>query len=142
MLIVTQEAYNKLKPSTKEELLAAIFPAGGAADYDDDFYWDERIDLSLDQVTEFMRTLNEETTKGIRVLAEKGKVTANELTKAGIADVPSLQRSTTRRARTMTGNGDTFLLAWDDWENVEEGEGRYTVTPTTLRSLRTFFKID
>ncbi|MEO5951158.1 MAG: hypothetical protein ABIQ44_01700 [Chloroflexia bacterium] len=141
MLIVTKKVFNTLKPRTKEELLAAVFSTNTAPfEVDEAFDWENRVDLTPGQVEEFMRTLNAETTAALRVIAENGPyIHATELDNTGIADYASFQRSTTRRTRTVTEDGDAYLLAWDDWEN---GVGKYAVTPRTHRSLRIFFTLD
>ncbi len=142
MLVVTPDAYNRLKPRTKEELLAAIFPTE-KTEYDEDFEWDNRVDLSPSQVEEFMKTLNDETKAALKIIAERGpQIHASLLDRSGISDYAAFQRSTTRRTRTITGSGENFLLAWDDWREGKDGVGRYAVTPVTFRSLRAFFNLD
>jgi hypothetical protein len=58
-----------------------------------------------------------------------------------VDDYSSFQRSTTRRARTVTGD-KAYLLAWDDWAKAADGIGHYAVTPATHRSLRIYFNLD
>lgn len=144
MLVVTKEAFNKLRPRTKDELLAVVFSNEALIpELDEAFNWSNRVDFSPGQIEEFMSTLNEETTEALRVIAESGPyVHATLLDDSGIADYASFQRSTTRRTRTMTGESDDFFLAWDDWPEAENGVGRYAVTPATHRSLRIFFQLD
>lgn len=144
MLVVTRDAYNKLKPRTKAELLAAVFSTSTpTTELDGAFDWEKRVDFSPGQIEEFMSTLNEETTEALRIIAETGPyVHAGALDSSGISDYAAFQRSTTRRTRTLTGNGDDFFLAWDDWPQSENGIGRYAVTPATHRSLRIFFELD
>jgi len=50
--------------------------------------------------------------------------------------------STTIRTRTITGDKGAFLVGWDDWSQVEFGEGRYAITPITHQSLRRHIALD
>ena len=148
MLIITPEAYHKLKQRTKVELLEAIFGSAAPQSEDPDFDpsnfdWEGRVDLTPGEVEEFMATLGRETTQALHVIAEHGPaVKASLLDATGIESYASFQRSTTRRVRSITGGKNNFLLAWDDWSAVEEGEGKYAVTNTTFRSLKIFFELD
>ena len=143
MLIVTKKVYHSLKPRTKAELLAAVFgSAGENADMGNAFDWEKRVSFSPGEIEEFMSTLSEETKAALKVFAENGsKIHASLLDGTGIDDYASFQRSTTRRTRTLTGGKD-FLLAWDDWDEADDGVGHYAVTPATYRSLRIFFNLD
>lgn len=149
MLILTPDAYNRLKPKTKAEVLAAVFqsalpqPVQGSESFDpEEFYWEDRVDLSPGDIEAFMSTLSVETKEGLKVIAERGPVVrAKWLNDAGIESYASFQRSTTRRTRSLTGGKTDFLLAWDDWDDKPDGEGRYAVTTATHRALRIFFDL-
>ncbi len=100
-------------------------------------------DLTFRQVQKWMEAASPPTKKGLQVVAELGPVIrARDLADAGIANIGHFQSRTTIRTRTVTGDKDLYLFGWDDWEVVEEGEGRYAVTPITHESLRRYFKLD
>lgn len=149
MLTITAEAYNRLNPKTQAEVLRVVFgspstPPRKTESFDpDDFDWTNVVDFSPGQIEEFMSTLGEETTAALRIIAANGpNVLADTLLESGIEGFPSFQRSTTRRTRSITGRKHDFLLTWNDWENLPDGEEQYAVSATTHRSLRIFFDLD
>ena len=100
-------------------------------------------DLTYRQVQKWMEAAAPLTKKGLQVVAELGPVIrVRDLTDAGIDNTSHFQSRTTIRTRTVTGDKDVYLFGWDDWAVVEEGEGRYAVTPITHDSLRRYFKLD
>lgn len=148
MLTVTAEAFNRLGTRTQAELLKAVFgqeatrPAAADSFDPEEFDWSEVVDLSPAQIAEFMSTLGEETTAGLKVIAELGPVIeACLLDETGIESYGSFQRSTTRRTRSITGGKSDFLLTWDDWEPKPHGKGRYAVSAVTHRSLKIHFDL-
>ena len=147
MLIVTQEAYEKLSKSTRAELLRAVLgdPSSAQSLREDksanseEFDWTNRLDLTPGQIETFLsRDLHQNTVNGMRAIAERGSpISSVLLRELGVTDLAAFQRSTTRRVRSVSGDNEAFLLAWDDW-NV--GVGHYAVTPATLRSLQIYFE--
>lgn len=147
-LILTKDDLSKLKPATRADLIANLlteapdisrFPRN-TEDYD----WDGRVDLTPEQVAEFVEGCSPETVKGLELIAEEGPIIAADLLeRAGIDNYGHFQGRTTKRVRTITGSKDAFLLAWDDWgseDNQQYGCGHYAVTLATHRSLMTFFE--
>lgn len=146
-LILTKEDLTKLKASTRADLMAHFlsepmdaerFPRGT-----EDYNWNDRVDLTLEQVKEFMVGLSDETVTGLKIIAEEGPdIAANLLERAGIDNYANFQGRTTKRVRTITGNKNAYLLAWDDWgseDNQQYGCGHYAVTSVTHRSLMDYF---
>jgi hypothetical protein len=150
MIIVTTEAYNKLKTRTQAELLSAVFGDIQATHEDvptgfksAEFDWSDRVDLSLEDVEEFMSTLGSDTKAGLKVFAKQGRfIQAKLLGDVGINDYSAFQRGTTRRIRTMTGSKHDFLLAWNDWSSGEESDCCYAVTSETYKSLLHYFNLN
>jgi hypothetical protein len=149
MLTITPEAYNRLSTRTQAELLKAVFGSGSTPPQasetfnPEDFDWEHVVDFSPGDIEAFMETLGEETTAALRVIAERGPcIEAGWLDGTGIESYASFQRSTTRRTRSITGRKTDFLLTWDDWEPLPDGQGHYAVSATTFRSLRVFFELD
>lgn len=148
MFVFTSEEISKMSASTRAELLASAFPKpqANAANYPagftaDDF--EDVVDLSPEQVEEFMKGCADETVAGLKVIAEHGPVIhASLLGKAGIENYAHFQGRVTKRTRTVTGDKDAYLFTWDDWTQAPDGVGHYVVTQTTYRSLRTFFDLD
>lgn len=147
-MTLTKDDFSAFSPSTRAEILASFsskpktnpgqLPTGFTAD---DF--EEVVDLTPGQVEEFMAGCSDKTIAGLKVFAEHGPVIQAKLLKAaGIEKYGHFQGRVTQRTRTVTGDGDAFLFAWDDWGTVDEGEGQYAVTPTTFRSLRIYFELD
>jgi len=100
------------------------------------------VHLSYREIRKWMEAASDKTKAGLLVFAERqGVVRAKDLTAAGIDNLAHFQSRTTIRTRTVTGNRDAFLLGWDDWYKVDDGEGRYAVTPETCRSLRRYFQL-
>lgn len=98
--------------------------------------------LSYREIRKWMEAASDKTKAGLQVFAQRnGVVRAKDLTAAGIDNLAHFQSRTTIRTRTITGNRDAYLLGWDDWYKVDEGEGRYAVTPETCRSLRRYFEL-
>ncbi len=148
LITLTDDDLNKLKPATRADLIATLFaaPSQSLPNETSDYFWEDRVDLSVQQVTEFMEKCAPETIAGLRVIAEEGPViSAHLLNQVGIDNYGHFQGRTTKRARTITGNGDAYLLSWDDWsseENQDAGCGHYAVTRETFQSLRTYFGLD
>ena len=143
-LLLSQSDLRKLTAPARAEILAILFPR----DLKDDpefqgFDMYEVVDLDETEVEEWLRRASPKTISGLRVFAEGGPVVrAQALIDAGIENLSHFQSRTTIRTRTVTGNKGAFLLGWDDWDEVEEGEGRYAVTPRTHRSLRYCLGLD
>jgi hypothetical protein len=122
------------KPKTPAEELPADFGEGA---------FDDVVDLTPGQIEEFMSGCSEETIAGLKVIAEQGPVIhASLLEGAGIENYGHFQGRVTKRTRTVTGDKDAFLLAWDDWSEAPNGVGHYAVTQATFRSLRIYFELD
>ena len=144
-LVLTVDDLNKLKASTRADLLSTLFPKAQLSQTDKDLegYWDGVVDLTPGQVEEFMDGISEQTIAGLRVFAERGpRIHASLLNEAGIENYRHFQGRVTKRTRTVTGDDEAFLFAWDDWSEADDGVGHYEVTSDTYRSLRIYFRID
>ena len=158
MIIVTKEAYNRLLPQTKTELLEAVFGAsetsklpGIEAGFTAED-WEDVACLTPGQVEALIddaTSLYEGTRVALRLIAEHGPIVHSSLIKEKFLDpnglkywpedLGSFQGGTTRRVRAVTGNKHAMLLGWPEWT---ESEGYYGVTPETHRSLRIYFNLD
>jgi hypothetical protein len=144
-LVLNEDDLSRLKPSTRADLLATVFrePEKDIPKNTEDYDWENRVDLTPEQVAVFIEGCSPETVEGLRVIAEEGPdISAHLLEKAGIENWGHFQGRTTKRARTVTGNKQAYLLAWDDWQaehNQEAGCGHYAVTRRTFDSLREYF---
>jgi hypothetical protein len=87
---------------------------------------------------------SEETIHGLLAIAELGPVIhASRLNPTFNQDTYRyFQGAVTKRTRTITGDKDACLLAWDDWDKSSDGIGHYAVTMTTFHSLRRYFELD
>jgi hypothetical protein len=95
------------------------------------------------QIESFMEGCSEKTVAGLRVIAEHGPVIhAKLLNDVGIENYGSFQGGVTKRTRTITGDSEACLFAFDDWSEAEEGVGHFAVTKNTFRSLRIYFELD
>lgn len=150
-LVIDDTDLSRLKPETRADLLATLFPAPGAplpvqastVPID----WDNVVDLSPGEVADFMSRTSLKTKAGLRVFAEKGPVLlANALEAAGIDNYGHFQGRVTLRTRTVKRTKKkVYLFGWDDWtvgENAGRGYGHYGVTSVTHRSLREYFQLD
>lgn len=150
MIILNESDLNNLKPTTRADLMAAIFrsPAMPTSpqNHAEGYEWEDVVDLTPEDVAEFMQGCSTQTVAGLQLIAEHGPViAANLLQQAGIDNYGHFQGRVTKRTRTITGNKRAFLFTWDDWnsdENAERGCGHYAVTETTFRSLRSYFNLD
>lgn len=148
-LVITQEDLSKLNPQTRAELLAALLSEPENPDRyppnTDDYIWEDRVDLTDEQMSEFIEGCAPETVRGLRVIAEEGPViAADKLEGVGIDNYGHFQGRTTKRVRTVTGNKNAYLLAWDDWgseDNQQYGCGHYAVTVPTHQALLRFFEL-
>ena len=104
---------------------------------------DRVVDLTDEQVQQWMEAASDTTKSGVRVFAEQGPIIPPQaLTAAGIENLPHFQSRTTVRTRTVTGRKNAHFFGWsDDWRNVKAEQRKYAVTPTTYRSLRRYFKL-
>lgn len=147
-IVLTKDDFTSFSPSTRAEIIAHLtsmpkvsigqLPTGFTAD---DF--ENVVDLTPGQVEDFMAKCSEKTIAGLKVFAEHGPaIQAKLLNAAGIEKYGHFQGRITQRTRTVTGDANAFLFAWDDWNEAEEGEGQYAVTLATFRSLRIYFEMD
>ena len=162
---LSQNDLASLSPATRAEILDGLLrgPRVGtlspeALEGEDEEYrgfdMEGVVDLTYKQVREWMEAASEHTKAGLRVFAEQGpiipkKALVEALEKAREKEdreramsTSHFQSRTTVRTRTVTRNKDAYLLGWDDWDLVEEGEGRYAVTRTTYESLRRYFRLE
>jgi len=154
MITLTQQDFAALSPGTRTEVLALLGqaestkamkaePSAVTSEEYKGIDMEDVVDLSLKQVQAWMEAASDKTKLGLRVIAEHGPVIrAEDLTSVGIDNLAHFQSRTTIRTRTVTRNKNAYLLGFDDWSEAEEGKGRYAVTPTTLRSLRSYFQLD
>ena len=150
MIVLTDTDLSKLKQTSRADIMSVLLRSTAAAappqNQAEGFEWEEVVDLTPDQVEEFMQGCSQQTVAGLKVIAEHGPViAANLLQEAGIENYGHFQGRVTKRTRTVTGDTRAFLFTWDDWsegENAERGYGHYAVTDTTFRSLRGFFGLD
>lgn len=151
LIVLTREDLARLSQGARDEILAQLAggdaaPASPAAPLSPEY---EGIDLTdvarlgFRQVQKWMEAASDKTKAGLRIFAEQqaGIVRAKDLRKAGIDNLAHFQSRTTIRTRTVTGDRNAYLLGWDDWGKVEEGEGRYAVAPETHQSLRRYFQL-
>ena len=155
MIILTHEDVGSLSPTTRNELLAKLklgghdgeasspAPAPQVGPEYQGIELTDVADLTFRQVQTWMEAASDKTKLGLRVMAEQGPVVrAQALIDAGIENLPHFQSRTTIRTRTVTGDKAAFLFGWNDWTEVEEGEGKYAVSPITFQSLRRYFQLD
>ena len=147
--IINDTDFSKLKPGTRQDIIATLLSTttNPVPEYDmEGFDWDEVVDLTPDEVEEFVAACSEQTVAGLRVIAEHGPViAANLLNEVGIENYGHFQGRVTKRTRTVTGDKHAYLFTWDDWqseENAERGYGHYAVTEKTFRSLRRYFGLN
>lgn len=148
-IVITKRDFSRLKPSTRADIIATLIAqisTNTTPNQTEDYNWENRVDLNPEQVAEFIEGCAPETIEGLKIIAEEGPVIiADILQKAGIENYGHFQGRTTKRARTVTGNKDAYLLAWDDWgteENQQYGCGHYAVTTETHWSLREYFDMN
>lgn len=144
-LTLNESDLSRLSAAARAELAALLFPKQEASlpegfDIDD---FEDVVDLTPEQVDEFMQGCAEVTIDGLRIIAEHGPaIHASLLDEAGIENYGHFQGSVTKRTRTVTKVKGAFLFAWDDWHKAPNGIGRYAVTDVTFRSLRQYFELD
>lgn len=142
----TERDFPELSTSARREIIALMTRAVVTNPATEPFVgidMTDVADLTYRQVQKWMEAASPQTKRGLQVVAELGPVIrAKDLIDAGISNTSHFQSRTTIRTRTVTGNKDVYLFSWDDWSVVEEGEGRYAVTPITHESLRRYFELD
>jgi len=155
LVLLTENDMGRLSPDARAEVVNCLntpvdergeispsAPLAEDAEYRGIYMSDDVVDLTPSQVREWMEAASEKTKRGLRVFAEQGPVIPlKALTDAGIENYSHFQSRTTVRTRTVTGRKGAYLLTWDDWDEAEEGEGRYAVTRTTFESLRRYFQL-
>ena len=159
-MIINQADFARLGPVAQKELLALWqaspapaqeAPALSSAANDPRYagiVMEHVVDLSPEDVGEWMKGAHEKTEAGLRFFAEHGPIVdAVKLQESGVENLRHFQSRTTTRTRTVTGDKEAFLLSWDKWaydpSNPERViSGRYVVSPTTHASLRKYFGLD
>ena len=148
-ITLTAEEFNTLRSSSRADILSLLRPTEPTeqpSTQTEGFDFEDVVDLTPDQVSEFMQGCQPQTVAGLKVIAEHGPmIAANLLQMAGIENYGHFQGRVTKRTRTITGDRHVFLFALDDWsegENAEREYGHYAVSETTFRSLRIFFGLD
>jgi hypothetical protein len=158
-LILKPEDLGKLKPETVAELVGLV--AGKEQERgrkavrlvmrvlplnSHGMDYEGVVDLSPEQVSQFMAGVSDQTREGLKVFAEHGPildVTTGLLDDVGIENYGHFQGRVTKRARTVTGDPEAYLLGYDEWEWNDKGDtlekGRFGVTQTTYDSLRKYF---
>lgn len=146
-LMLDDNDLSNLKPETRADLIATLLGTvgGPAQNHAPGFNWENVVDLSVAEVEQFMEGAAAKTRDGLKVFATTGPILlADALNVAGITNYGHFQGRVTQRTRTIKGKKKVFLFTWDDWttkENTERGFGRYAISDTTYRSLRTYFKL-
>ncbi|ADV13015.1 hypothetical protein [Mesorhizobium ciceri] len=145
-LVLTDADLSKLKPATRADLLAKLFPVRETASSQNPkgYIWDDVVDMTPSQIENFMAGCADITIAGLKVFAEHGpEIHASLLAEASIENYANFQGSITKRTRTITGDKNSFLFTWDDWNSeANGGVGHYAVTDATYRSLRIYFQLD
>lgn len=148
LIVLTKDDFNAFSPSTRAELLASFSskPKSASGEFPEGFDADDFenvVDLTPGEIETFMENCSEQTVAGLKVFAEHGpKIHASLLDAADIENYGHFQGRVTKRTRTVTGDKDAFLFAWDNWQDAPDGIGHYAVTQATYRSLRIYFEID
>ncbi len=134
-LLIDEHDFTRLKPETRADLLAVFTTPASASNlpnHDPRFDWAHVVDLTVEQVEQFMETASPTTRDGLKVVAKRGPVfLANELGAAGITNYGHFQGRVTQRTRTVTRKKKAYLFTWDDWstgDNKVRGFGHYAVT--------------
>lgn len=149
-IVLTPDDLSKLKPETLQDLRAQLGVGASAkppgAENSGEFDWEDVVDLTIEQVREFMEGCSKETVDGLKVIAEHGPVIRADLLNAvGITNYAHFQGRVTKRTRTVTKNRHAYLFTWDNGssaENEAAGCGHYAVTQFTFKSLRQYFGMD
>jgi hypothetical protein len=158
MIIVTPQAYNRLSPRTKAELMDAVFGPNSETTLlgqdvgFNDGHWEDAARLTPGQIERLIddaTSLYEGSRLALKLIAEHGPIIHSTFIKENCLDekgqpywpddLGKFQGGTTRRVRAVTGDKHAMLLAWPEWT---DGEGYYGVTPETHRSLRIYFNLD
>lgn len=141
-ITLNQDDINKLTPQTRDELMSILFPkpvvrtVEGAEGFD----WEGVVAFTLADIEHFIEGCSEQTIKGLQIFAKHGPIIhTDKLHQVGITNYGSFQGSCTKRARTVSGNSNAYLLAWDDWDEYGGESGKYAVSAMTYKSLREYF---
>ena len=145
-VLIDEHDLSRMKPGTRADLISILMSPGATSslpNHDPRFEWHNVVDLTPEQVTEFMEGAADKTAEGLKVIAKRGPVIlANELDAAGITNYGHFQGRVTQRTRTVTRKKKVFLFTWDDWSkgaNAQRGFGHYAVSRTTWESLKEHF---
>lgn len=138
-IILSQDDFAQLSESTRAEILTRLSPPGPHAlqlgPEFEDLDMDKVVNLTDEQVRQWMEAASDHTKSGVRVFAELGPVIQRQaLTDAGINNPSHFQSRTTVRTRTVTGRRNDHLFGWN--------HEKYAVTPATYRALRHYFQLE
>src|SRR5207302_7489410 len=110
-LILTSDDCKRLAPETLAALLTQLKSqaptpvAPEALPEADEFDMVDVVDLTRDQVAQFVEGIHEQTVNGLRIFAEHGPVIdAHLLDQVGITNYAHFQGRVTKRTRTVTRN--------------------------------------
>lgn len=144
-ITLNQSDIRKLKPETLADILSVLLPQPETpvVEGPEGFDWDGVVNFTPQDIENFVSGCSEQTVDGLRVIARHGPVIHTSLLDTvGITNYGSFQGSCTKRARTISGDKNAYLLSWDDWEADEDGDsGNYAVSHITYQSLRTYFEL-
>lgn len=145
-ITLNQSDLSKLKPETVADLISVLLPRPETpvVEGPEGFDWEGVVNFTAKDVENFVSGCSDQTIDGLRLIAQHGPVIHTSLLDSvGITNYGSFQGSCTKRARTVSGNKEAYLLSWDEWEASEDGDsGNYAVSNTTYQSLRTYFELE
>ena len=153
MIVLTGEDIAGFSDATRNEILRRLegsigempsrspLPAPELSDLYHDIHMPHLEDVTFKHISKWMEGVSQRVRDGLRIIAEHGPVIeANALFEAGI-NIRQFQSATTRRTRSLTGDPQAYLLAWDRWQGMDDPMGRYAVSPITHQSLRRYFDL-
>ena len=150
-IVLTIDDLAAFSTSTRNEILRHFAKAVGGLpatnpmpapewrDQIDDVDTENLEELTLKQIRQWMRGISETVEKGVKIIAEHGPlIEAHRLTEVGI-NIRQFQSATTKRTRKVTGDRETYFLAWNRWNGMDDPHGKYAVSPITHQSLCRYF---
>jgi hypothetical protein len=97
-----------------------------------------RADLSVAQARRLVQGLGTRSRKFLRFLVQKnGRASYKSLcSHLGTESLRGIEGGITQRTRTVLGEDDAYLVEWEESDSIDENEGTFNLSQTTLASLK------
>lgn len=128
----------KLRLSTHGKSLPREKEVPEGFDVDD---FEKVVDMSFDEVEQFIVGCSPEQTEALTILAIHGPKVHGSLVSSHVQHLGNFNKSINEYLASLSDDEHIYLFAWDDWPSHADCVGFYALSATTHASLRAYFKL-